>query len=308
MRCDADAVHASKSTLNKMPRRRLLVGGVATAFLTIASALQPALRVRTPALARVTRPRAVASAYTVLRAAENDDDTVAVEDEEAASDEADEAVAEEEETVDEEEEEEEGEDPNAEVKAEIAQLEAQLKEKRLELSRANGAAAEASEAGYYRIVADVSTYKKNAAKQQESVAEVAKADAFRIFDKVLLAFEEARAEPPNDEDEAKVHSDFELISSGLLEQFKLLGLEEFEASAGDAYEPWRHEAVESRPSEKEAAEVAECITGGYRLKSTGAVVRKAKCVVDLAKEKEESSEDEEESEEDEAEEEEAEDA
>ena len=298
MRCVADAVHASKSTLNKMPRRRLLVGGVATAFLTIASALQPALRVRTPALARVTRPP-VASAYTVLRAAENDDDTVAVEDEEAASDEADEAVAEEE-TVDEEEEaEEEGEDPNAEIKAEIAQLEAQLKEKRLELSRANGAAAEASEAGYYRIVADVSTYKKNAAKQQESVAEVAKADAFRIFDKVLLAFEEARAEPPSDDDEAKVHSDFELISSGLLEQFKLLGLEEFEASAGDAYEPWRHEAVESRPSEKEAAEVAECITGGYRLKSTGAVVRKAKCVVDLAKEKEESSEDVEESEEEE---------
>ena len=280
------------------PRRRLLVGGVAAAFLTIASALQPALRVRTPALARVTRPRAVASAYTVLRAAENDDDT-AVADEEAASDEADEAVAEEEEA--EEEEEEEGEDPNAEIKAEIATLEAQLKEKRLELSRANGAAAEASEAGYYRIVADVSTYKKNAAKQQESVAEVAKADAFRIFDKVLLAFEEARSEPPNDEDEAKVHSDFELISSGLLEQFKLLGLEEFEASAGDAYEPWRHEAIESRPSEKEAAEVAECLTGGYRLKSTGAVVRKAKCVVDLAKEKEESSEDEESEESDEGE-------
>jgi molecular chaperone GrpE (heat shock protein) len=241
----------------------------------------------------------------VLRAAENDDDT-AVADEEAASDEADEAVAEEEETVDEEEEEEaEAEDPNAEVKAEIAQLEAQLKEKRLELSRANGAAAEASEAGYYRIVADVSTYKKNAAKQQESVAEVAKADAFRIFDKVLLAFEEARSEPPNDDDEAKVHSDFELISSGLLEQFKLLGLEEFEASAGDAYEPWRHEAVESRPSEKEAAEVAECITGGYRLKSTGAVVRKAKCVVDLAKEKEESEEESDESDEGEAEEEDA---
>ena len=296
MRCDADALDASKSTLNKMPRRRLLAGGVATALITIASALQPALRVRTPALARVTRPP-VASAYTVLRAAENDDDTVAVEDEEAASDEADEAVAEEE-TVDEEEEaEEEGEDPNAEIKAEIAQLEAQLKEKRLELSRANGAAAEASEAGYYRIVADVSTYKKNAAKQQESVAEVAKADAFRIFDKVLLAFEEARAEPPSDDDEAKVHSDFELISSGLLEQFKLLGLEEFEASAGDAYEPWRHEAVESRPSEKDVAEVAECITGGYRLKSTGAVVRKAKCVVDLAKEKEESEEEESEEEE-----------
>ena len=280
-----------------------MVGGVATAFLTIASALQPALRVRTPALARVTRPRAVASAYTVLRAAENDDDT-AVADEEAASDEADEAVeTEEEETT--EEEEEEGEDPNAEIKAEIAQLEAQLKEKRLELSRANGAAAEASEAGYYRIVADVSTYKKNAAKQQESVAEVAKADAFRIFDKVLLAFEEARSEPPSDDDEAKVHSDFELISSGLLEQFKLLGLEEFEASAGDAYEPWRHEAVESRPSEKDVAEVAECVTGGYRLKSTGAVVRKAKCVVDLAKEKEESEEESDESDEGEAEEEDA---
>ena len=148
-------------------------------------------------------------------------------------------------------------------------------------------------------MADVSTYKKNAAKQQESVAEVAKADAFRIFDKVLLAFEEARAEPPSDDDEAKVHSDFELISSGLLEQFRLLGLEEFEASAGDAYEPWRHEAIESRPSEKDVAEVAECITGGYRLKSTGAVVRKAKCVVDLAKEKEESEESEDEDEADE---------
>ena len=109
--------------------------------MAIASALQPALRVRTPALARVARP-SVARAYsgiTALRAAENDDTAVA--DEEAASDEADEAV---EET---EEEEEEGEDPNAEIKAEIATLEAQLKEKRLELSRANGAAAEASEAG-----------------------------------------------------------------------------------------------------------------------------------------------------------------
>ena len=150
-------------------------------------------------------------------------------------------------------------------------------------------------------MADVSTYKKNAAKQQESVAEVAKADAFRIFDKVLLAFEEARSETPNDDDEAKVHSDFELISSGLLEQFKLLGLEEFEAAAGDAYEPWRHEAVESRPSEKDVAEVAECLTGGYRLTSTGAVVRKAKCVVDLAKEKEASDEEESEEESDEGE-------
>ena len=110
--------------------------------MAIASALQPALRVRTPALARVARP-SVARAYsgiTALRMADGDDDT-AVADEEAASDEADEAV---EET---EEEEEEGEDPNAEIKAEIATLEAQLKEKRLELSRANGAAAEASEAG-----------------------------------------------------------------------------------------------------------------------------------------------------------------
>ena len=47
--------------------------------------------------------------------------------------------------------------------------------------------------------------------------------------------------------------------------------------------------------------MAECLTGGYRLKSTGAVVRKAKCVVDLAKEKEESSEDEESEESDEGE-------
>ena len=46
--------------------------------------------------------------------------------------------------------------------------------------------------------------------------------------------------------------------------------------------------------------MAECLTGGYRLKSTGAVVRKAKCVVDLAKEK---AEEESEEEEDEAEEE-----
>ena len=106
MRCDADAVHASKSTLNKLPRRRLLVGGVAAAFLTVASALQPALRVRTPALARVKRP-SVARAYsgiTALRAAENDDDT-AVADEEAASDEAAEAVAEEEATAEDAEEE-----------------------------------------------------------------------------------------------------------------------------------------------------------------------------------------------------------
>ncbi len=51
--------------------------------------------------------------------------------------------------------------------------------------------------------------------------------------------------------------------------------------------------------------MAECVTGGYRLKSTGAVVRKAKCVVDLAKEKEESEEESEESDEGEAEEEDA---
>jgi molecular chaperone GrpE (heat shock protein) len=177
-------------------------------------------------------------------------------------------------------------DANAELKAEITALDAQLKEKRLELSRANGAAAEASQAGYYRIVADVQTYKKNADKQRESVTEVAKADAFKAFDKVLLVFDEARSAATSDEDEAKVHADFATISSALLEQFKVMGLEEFEAAAGDAYEPWRHDAVESRPSENEAALVAETLSGGYRLASTGAVVRKAKCVVDLAAEKE----------------------
>ena len=62
-----------------MARPRRLVGGVAPAFLAVASALQPALRVRTPALARCRSRPAVAraDAVTALRAAGGGDDTTA---------------------------------------------------------------------------------------------------------------------------------------------------------------------------------------------------------------------------------------
>jgi len=232
---------------------------------------------------------------TLLRAEETETDEAETEEAEAVD-----AELMEEEDDDDSEAEEAEEDPHADIKAEIAALEATLKEKRLALSRANGAAAEASEAGYYRIVADVSTYKKNAEKQQEQVAEVAKADAFRAFDRAILAFEAARAElPPADEDEEKVHNDFKLISDGLLDQFKLMGLEEYAATAGDNYEPWRHDMVDSKPGDGAEATVADAASPGYRLKSTGAVIRKAQCVVSLAAEKEEEEEEEEESEDDE---------
>ena len=62
-----------------MARPRRLVGGVAPAFLAVASALQPALRVRTPALASCRSRPAVARADAVsaLRAGGGGDDTTA---------------------------------------------------------------------------------------------------------------------------------------------------------------------------------------------------------------------------------------
>mmetsp|Transcript_11128 Transcript_11128/g.33196 ORF Transcript_11128/g.33196 Transcript_11128/m.33196 type:complete len:291 (-) Transcript_11128:25-897(-) len=232
--------------------------------------------------------------HTSCFAAADDDDAADVE----VVDEAEEAAEEVEEEAEEAEEAEAEEDPNAEVKARIAALEAKLKEKRLELSRKNGAAAEASEAGYRRIVADVATYKKNAAETQRSVAEVAKADAFKSFDKVLLEFAAAREAAPAGDDEAaqKVHDSFAVVEQGLYEQFALMGMEPLEAKAGDAYEPWLHEQVSSEPGEGDSNTVLELVAPGYRLASTGAVIRKAQVAVQLAKVVEEPAEEPEESE------------
>ena len=174
-------------------------------------------------------------------------------------------------------------DPNAEVKAAIAAANEKLKEKRLALSRANGALQEASQAGYMRVVAEVSTYKTQAAERQKGVAEVAKADAFKAFDAVLLAFEAAVADLPASGDaEAKVHGDFQLVYDGLLEQFRLLGMEDFAPAPGDDYEPLAHDAAETRDGDGDVATVAEIRKPGFKLKS-GAVIRKATVVVDAAK-------------------------
>ena len=174
-------------------------------------------------------------------------------------------------------------DPNAEVKAAIAAANEKLKEKRLALSRANGALQEASQAGYMRVVAEVSTYKTQAAERQKGVAEVAKADAFKAFDAVLLAFEAAVADLPASGDaEAKVHGDFQLVYDGLLEQFRLLGMEDFAPAPGDDYEPLAHDAAETRDGSGDVATVAEIRKPGFKLKS-GAVIRKATVVVDAAK-------------------------
>ena len=174
-------------------------------------------------------------------------------------------------------------DPNAEVKAAIAAANEKLKEKRLALSRANGALQEASQAGYMRVVAEVSTYKTQAAERQKGIAEVAKADAFKAFDAVLLAFEAAVADLPASGDaEAKVHGDFQLVYDGLLEQFRLLGMEDFAPAPGDDYEPLAHDAAETRDGDGDVATVAEIRKPGFKLKS-GAVIRKATVVVDAAK-------------------------
>jgi len=174
-------------------------------------------------------------------------------------------------------------DPNAEVKAAIAAANEKLKEKRLALSRANGALQEASQAGYMRVVAEVSTYKTQAAERQKGIAEVAKADAFKAFDAVLLAFEAAVADLPASGDaEAKVHGDFQLVYDGLLEQFRLLGMEDFAPAPGDDYEPLAHDAAETRDGDGDVAKVAEIRKPGFKLKS-GAVIRKATVVVDAAK-------------------------
>ena len=174
-------------------------------------------------------------------------------------------------------------DPNAEVKAAIAAANEKLKEKRLALSRANGALQEASQAGYMRVVAEVSTYKTQAAERQKGIAEVAKADAFKAFDAVLLAFEAAVADLPASGDaEAKVHGDFQLVYDGLLEQFRLLGMEDFAPAPGDDYEPLAHDAAETRDGDGDVATVAEVRKPGFKLKS-GAVIRKATVVVDAAK-------------------------
>ena len=174
-------------------------------------------------------------------------------------------------------------DPNAEVKAAIAAANEKLKEKRLALSRANGALQEASQAGYMRVVAEVSTYKTQAAERQKGIAEVAKADAFKAFDAVLLAFEAAVADLPASGDaEAKVHGDFQLVYDGLLEQFRLLGMEDFAPAPGDDYEPLAHDAAVTRDGDGDVATVAEIRKPGFKLKS-GAVIRKATVVVDAAK-------------------------
>ena len=68
----------------------------------------------------------------------------------------------------------------------------------------------------------------------------------------------------------------------MLEQFRLLGMEDFAPAPGDDYEPLAHDAAETRDGDGDVATVAEVRKPGFKLKS-GAVIRKATVVVDAAK-------------------------
>ena len=145
-------------------------------------------------------------------------------------------------------------DPNAEIKAEIAALEEQCRQKRIKLNDLNDQLDGAGEKGYRRLVAEVEGYRRSSAERAEGYKTDGKKKVLGSMIGVLAAFEDASASvgPVETDAERSIADSYQALCDALELKLTQLGLARFDAAAGDALVAGRHEVVE----EAEAAGVA----------------------------------------------------
>lgn len=165
---------------------------------------------------------------------ETTDETEISEDAETIAEASDELEAAEEEEI----------DPNAELKAEVAELEAKVKAARESSWRAEEKAAQSGKIGYMRLAAEFESYKNQIRQKKADEEAFMQVEVLRkmitILDDLASAPEEV---PSTTEGEEAIHKNYQTLYNQLEERFKDFGLTTFEGSIGEKYNPLLHEAL-----------------------------------------------------------------
>ncbi|MDE1851425.1 MAG: nucleotide exchange factor GrpE [Candidatus Micrarchaeota archaeon] len=132
-----------------------------------------------------------------------------------------------------------------------------------------------------RLAAEFDNYKKRVAKESESARSIGKAEAIAKLLPTLDEFELAMESMKGDENSKGIA----LIFSNFMDALKSLGLKEIESNG--RFDPYRHEIMLAKESEKSEGTIIEVIRKGYMLNEI--MLRPASVIVskDAAKEKEE---------------------
>lgn len=131
---------------------------------------------------------------------------------------------------------------------------------------------------YLRALADVENTRKLMRKEMENHRLLTKVEFFNKVIPVLDSFDRALGGAELNENYDKFYKGIEIIHRQLKEALKTLGLVEFSV-LGEVFDPSRHEAVGTVPTEKTQVEdiVVEEISKGYMVDNR--VVKPAKVLV-----------------------------
>ncbi|MDE1822844.1 MAG: nucleotide exchange factor GrpE [Candidatus Micrarchaeota archaeon] len=110
-----------------------------------------------------------------------------------------------------------------------------------------------------RLAAEFDNYKKRVAKESESARSIGKAEAITKLLPTLDEFELAIESMKNDEGSRGVA----LIFSNFMSSLKSLGLKEIDADGN--FDPYKHEIMLAKESEKPEGTIIEVIRKGYML-------------------------------------------
>lgn len=162
-------------------------------------------------------------------------------------------------------------DETSQLRHKIEKLEGQAMTKRLELEKMRDLVDESGKNAYYRLAAQIETFKRTSAGTAERSTERTKATVCRALMPVLAAFEDI-----DDEGETKISSNYQQVYASLVEALTQIGLEQYHAIPGEGFNPLLHEA------DVTTGIVLREIKNGFRLLSTGDIIRPAKCEVEPA--------------------------
>lgn len=166
------------------------------------------------------------------------------------------------------------------LKAEIEQMESKLYGMRQELYKTRDAADNSGQKGYYRLAAEIENFKAAQDKEAKRQKEKLKAQVIRDVMPVIEGFEELQKLELTPGQE-RIRSSFNAVWDAMMRQFTTLGMETFHITPGEEYDPDAHDAnIDDIPSVTNIV-VDDEIRPGYKLSTTGAVIRKAICTAKL---------------------------
>ncbi|MGC8547925.1 MAG: nucleotide exchange factor GrpE [Candidatus Micrarchaeia archaeon] len=131
---------------------------------------------------------------------------------------------------------------------------------------------------FLRLAAEFDNYKKKVASDIQSAKDIGKAELIAKLLPAIDAFEIA-IYSVNGAEQQERDKGFELVFSELYDALKAEGLREIEAKG--KYDPYKHEVVLTRPSDKEEGSVIEVVRKGYMF--NGILLRPASVIVSNGK-------------------------